>query len=150
MLKIIYQTTVQPVIDYCITIWGYAPSTQLNKFHGFKTEPLELSAISGLSIVNALGWMTVVQRRNYFKGVLIHRCIHGNAPDHNKNSILSVSDVHNVYTRSFCSGDLYVPRPNREIFKQSFLYNGHLVRNSLPGQVPFFLLYHSFILSASF
>ena len=136
MLKIIYQTTVQPVIDYCITLWAYAPSTQVNKVQRFQNRAARIVSgvrdwnVSGLSIVNALGWMTVVQRRNYFTGVLMHICIYGNAPDYIKNSILSVSDVHNVCTRSFCSGDLYVPRPNREIFKQSFLHNGPLVWNS--------------------
>ncbi len=69
---------------------------------------------------------------NYFTGILVHRCVYGNAPAYIKDLILSVSDVHNVYTRSFICGDLYVPRPNRKIFKQSFLYNGPLVWNSLP------------------
>ena len=36
MLKIIYQTTVQPVIDYCITLWAYAPSTQVNEVQRFQ------------------------------------------------------------------------------------------------------------------
>ncbi len=83
--------------------------------------------ISGLSIINALEWMTVIQRRNYFMGVLMHSCIYGNAPDYVKYSILSVSDVHDVFSRSLSSGDLYIPHPNREIFKQSFLYNSPLV-----------------------
>ncbi len=76
---------------------------------------------------------------------LMHRCSYGNAPDYIKDSILSVSDVHNVYTksRSFCSGDLYVPRPNREIFKQSF-YNGPLVLNSLPGALKVLSCQHVF------
>ena len=25
LLSVIYQTTIQPHIDYCITVWGYAP-----------------------------------------------------------------------------------------------------------------------------
>ncbi len=37
----------------------------------------------------------------------MHNSIYGNAPDYIKDWILSVSDVHNVYTRSFSSGDLY-------------------------------------------
>ncbi len=58
---------------------------------------------------------------------------YGNAPDYIKDAIFSVSNVHNAIYRSFCSGDLYVPRPNLEIFKKSFFYNGPLVWNSLPG-----------------
>ncbi len=98
--------------------------------------------ISGLSIVNALGWMTVTQLRNYFMGVLMHRCIYGNTPDYIKYSILSVSDVHDDFTRSLSSGDLYIPHPNREIFKQSFLYNSPLVWNSLPGALKVLSCHH--------
>ena len=49
-------------------------------------------------------------------GVLMYRCIYGNAPDYLKDSTLRVSDVHFFFTRSLSSGDLYVPRPNCEIF----------------------------------
>ena len=74
----------------------------------------------------------------------MHRYVYGNAPDYINDSILSVSDFHNVYTRSFNSGELYVPRPNRKIFKQSFLYNGPLVWNSLSGALKVLSCQHVF------
>ncbi len=53
--------TVQPVIDYCITLWTYAPSTQVNKVQRFQNRAarnvsgVQYWDISGLSIVNASG-----------------------------------------------------------------------------------------------
>ena len=31
MLDIVYKTIIQPHIDYCITVWGYAPDVHINK-----------------------------------------------------------------------------------------------------------------------
>ncbi len=36
MLKIVYQTCVQPTVDYCITVWGYAPATLIRKVQSFQ------------------------------------------------------------------------------------------------------------------
>ncbi len=44
-----------------------------------------------------------------------------------------ICTLHNVFARSLSIGDQYVPRPNRELFKQSCLDNTPLLSNSLPG-----------------
>ena len=31
MLMTVYNTMVQPILDYCITVWGYAPCTYIRK-----------------------------------------------------------------------------------------------------------------------
>ncbi len=31
MLEKVYNTIIQPNIDYCITVWGYAPNVHINK-----------------------------------------------------------------------------------------------------------------------
>ena len=56
----------------------------------------------------------------YFMGALMHECIYGNAPDYLKGSILIVSDVHNIFTRSLNSGDLYVKYLNNFFVQWSF------------------------------
>ncbi len=51
MLTIIYQTTVQPVIDYCITLCGYAPSTQVNKVQRFQNRAARIVSVSGTGML---------------------------------------------------------------------------------------------------
>ncbi len=82
MLKIVYQTCVQPTIDYFITVWRYAPATLIHKFQSFQNHTARIIAgirdwnIRGLSLVERLGWMNVMEQRDYFMGMLMHRCVY--------------------------------------------------------------------------
>ena len=42
----IYKTLIQPHIDYCITIWGYAPKCTSKEFNDYKIKYLDLLQIS--------------------------------------------------------------------------------------------------------
>ena len=79
--------------------------------------------MSGLLLVKRLGWLNVTQRRDYFMGVLMHRCIYGNAPNYLKDLLIQVSHVQQRFTRA--SNDLYVPRANIELYKESFYITDH-------------------------
>ncbi len=76
-----------------------------------------------------------MERRDYFMGMLIHRCIYGNAPNYLKDFLYLLSDIHSVPTRSNTNGDFYVSHPYLEIYKQSFLYNGPMTLNRLPPEL---------------
>ncbi len=72
----IYNSIVQPHIDYCITVWGYAADTHLDKIQiiqniaaGIITNNYVWS-ISGNSLLKRLGWFTVTERRDYFMALL--------------------------------------------------------------------------------
>ncbi len=66
--------------------------------------------MSGLLLVKRLGRLNVTQIRDYFMGVLMHRCIYGNAPNYIKDLLIQVSHVQQPFTRA--SNDFYVPRAN--------------------------------------
>ncbi len=69
--------------------------------------------MSGLLLVKRLGWLNVTQRRDYFMGVLMYRCIYGTAPNYLKDLLIQVSHVQQSFTRA--SNDLYVPRATIEL-----------------------------------
>ncbi len=73
--------------------------------------------------------LATTQRRDYFMGVLMHRCIYGNAPNY-LNLLRQVCHVQQRFTRS--RYDFYVTRANIELCKKSFLYNGPRLWNTLP------------------
>ncbi len=60
----------------------------------------------------------------------MHRCIYGNAPNYLKDLLMQVSHVQQRFTRA--SNDFHVPRANIELYKESFLYNGPRLWNTLP------------------
>ena len=87
--------------------------------------------MSGLLIVKRLRWLNVTQRRDYFMGVLMHRCIYDNAPNYLKDLSIQVSHVQQRFT--WASNDFYVPRANTELYKEFFfIYNGPRLWNTLP------------------
>ncbi len=61
-----------------------------------------------------------MERRDYFMGMLMYRCVYGNAPNYLKDMLYLVSDIHSVKTGSNKNGDFYVPHPYLEIYKLSF------------------------------
>ena len=85
--------------------------------------------MSVLLLVKRLGWLNVTQRRDYFMGVLMHRCIFGNVPNYLKDLLIQVSHVQQRLIRA--SNEFYVPCVNIELYKESFLYNGLRLWNTL-------------------
>ncbi len=47
ILIIVYQTCVQPIIDYCNTVLGYAPATLIHKVQSFQNRATRI--ITGIS-----------------------------------------------------------------------------------------------------
>ncbi len=79
--------------------------------------------MSSSALVKNLGcnWFSVKERRDYFIGVLMYRCLTNNAPAYLCDHFNVVSDIHFYGTRSNVNGNLYVPDVKRATFKQSLL-----------------------------
>ena len=68
-----------------------------------------------------LKWMTFPER------VVYHVC--GNAPDYLKNDFVLTSEIHSRLLRSSSNCQLYTPRPNTELFRNSFIFSGTSIGN---------------------
>ena len=51
------------------------------------------------------------------------------------DSFTLTSSVHNRNRRSVSNNDLYIPRPNTEMFRRSFAYRGAKLWNDLPCHI---------------
>ena len=77
-LCILYHTIIQPHIDYCLTVWGYAPDIYIDKVQRMQNRAARVVSgvydwsASGIYIVNQVGRQTVRDRRDYFMCVLMH------------------------------------------------------------------------------
>ena len=56
-------------------------------------------------------------------------------PDYLKNYVSYISDVSCRDTRSTKYNQLYLPKPNCELFRKTFMYSGAVIWNSLPLHV---------------
>ena len=97
----VYNTMVQPILDYCITVLGYAPCTYIRKIQRFQNRAARIISgnwnweMSGLLLVmyiKRLRWLNNTQRRGYFMGVLMHRCNIA-MPNYHKDLLIQVSHV---------------------------------------------------------
>ena len=88
--------------------------------------------IRGIALVKQLKWETVEERRDYSAAVLMYRCLNGKAPFYIANHFTRVS--HNHFTRR-SQHDAIVPKPNLDVFKRSFLYQGPVLWNNLSQDI---------------
>ena len=91
--------------------------------------------ISVSKLFKDLKWQDFETRRDYFINMLMYRCIHGYAPVRLCNEIEMFYDRHGFNTRNSDSLNVVLPKPNTELFKQSFRYSGPQKWNSLPNEL---------------
>ena len=74
-------------------------------------------------------------RRDYSTSVLIFKAIHGLAPSYICNNILFYFEVSGRKLRSFDDMTLYTPKPNKDVFKSSLIYQGAIIWNGLSNDI---------------
>ena len=135
-------TVIQPCIYYALTVWGYASQVNIDKIQRLQNRAARMVTgnydfinFRGIDLVKDLGWMNIIQRRNYFICILMFKAIHGLAPDYIANDITMLREVSTRPTRSFDSIDVYVPHARLECYKKSFGYIGPKTWNKLPNNI---------------
>jgi len=138
ILNVLYKTTILPCIDYACSVWGncsvknreliYRLQKRAARIVLKKFNPME---VESTEFIRNLKWQSFEKRRDYFLNVLMYKCIHGNAPERLCNEIEMYFDRHGFNTRNADSLNVVVPKPQIELFKQSFKYSGANTWNDL-------------------
>ena len=79
-----------------------------------------------------LEWLTIYNRINYFRAVMMYKCMNGLAPEYLTEFFKKGSSVNNYTLRSTSLDNLHVQRPNTNFGKRTFQYSGIILWNSLP------------------
>ena len=140
-LKTVYQSIVQPHIDYAITVWGYAANVHVQKIQRLQNRAARILTsnydcfTSVSSLLEQLGLQSILERRDYFNALIVYKGLNGLAPNYITTKFTRIIDCHGISTRSALDGNLTVPKPNVECFKQSLCFTGAHTWNSLPIDV---------------
>ena len=140
-LKTIYVTLIQPDIDYCVSIWANSANIHMMKIQRLQNRAARIICnnfdrnISSSTLLKSLNIMNIKQRQQYFILILMFKCMNGLAPTTLNDNLNFVNDSHSYVTRASVQNDLTLPKPNCEIFCQSFMYLGPLMWNSLPCHI---------------
>ena len=141
ILNTVYLTTIQPIFDYCLSVWGNSSKQNINAIQ--KLQNRSARAVTGnfdysssvTNIRNDLGWMNIKTRFDYFTLILMYKSLNSLAPDYLTNRFKYKSNVQPYPTRSAADNLLDIPRPHTELFKRSFTLNGAKTWNALPWSI---------------
>jgi len=116
----IYNSFIQPSIDYVITIWSNTTDRNLARIQRLQnyaarviTNDFDYVNHRGIDLVRKLGWMDVKQRFLYFLNILMFKCIHGMAPYYLTNEIIMQIEISNIVTRTI-EMNVYVSVPTKK------------------------------------
>ena len=141
LLNTIYKSTIQPCLDYGISVWGNCPNKlklpllRLQKRAArHVTSNYDYINTSGLDLMKNLSWQKIDDRRDYFLSTLMYQCINGLAPSRLCNEIEMYFDRHGINIRNANSLNVIPPKPNTQLYCQSFKYAGAQSKCSVSGK----------------
>ena len=123
----LYFAFVQPLIDYCLLIWGHTSKSNISRIQSFQNRIARVISnifsfnISGISIVKDLGWFNVTERRDFLTCMLIYKCLLGDAPNYLSDQLTYVDELSVRETRQTNCNLLHVPFYKTCFYERSFL-----------------------------
>ena len=142
MLKLLYEKTIQPVMDYACSLWCHTKKSNINKLQRVQnyvariiTGNFDYLNTNSIDLICSLRWANVQERCDYFAAVLMYEAIHGLTPMYMTNNIVMAGETHERDTRLSDSNDVNIPPHNSDVLKRSFTYNGSVIWNNLPDEI---------------
>lgn len=136
--KIIVQSLVLSILNYCNIVWGSSNNTLLAKVQ--KLQNFAAKIVDGRAkkydhvthILKDLKWLTIKDKIFHDTGVAIFKYLNNLHPDHLLN-LPTVNNITNSSTRQ--QNNLFVPKVNTDNGERSLYVMGPKVWNSLPSDV---------------
>lgn len=132
----IYLSTIQPCIDYAISVWGQTSEMNMKRVQRVQNYAARLVLCNydyvnfrGVELVKNLNWMNVHQRCTYFTCILMFKCINGLAPSYLCDDFVFNVDVNSYTTRSHPM-NVIIPLCHNKSFKTK----GSMCWNRLPAE----------------
>ena len=140
-MAMLYNAIILPHIDYCCPINASAADKLINKIQVLQNRAARLTLGCKVrdkhvsEIYSDLNWMMVDQRANYFKCILMYRCINKLAPEYLVQNIHDRMKSHGYGTRLHDTINIRVGRSKTNWGKRTFQNSGAYLWNHLPAKV---------------
>ena len=135
-----YNAFILSRIDYCLSIWGGASKVLMNKLYRIQKRAARIILnakidTSSRKLFNILDWMTIFQRVNFNRCIIMFKILNGYMPVNlRKYFIAKCLNSHNLRS-CLSSQHIFIPLVKTDLVKNSFLYNGPFLWNHLPDEV---------------
>ena len=131
--KMLYNTLILPNLDYCSTVWDNASKQAVVRLQRLQNRALRIILRKGPrthieDMLNSIKWMSVKQRLDYNKCVLMWRIVNNTAPPYLRENFTYASESHDYETQASSTKKLSIKRGH----KTSLTVTGARLWNSLP------------------
>ena len=134
--KMLYNSLILPNMDYCSTVWGGISKSGVLRLQRVQNRALRIILREGPrahidEMLNKVKWMSVKQRLDYNKLVLMWRIVNNNAPPYLTEKFIFAKDAHSHNTTASTENKLYVAGGHRN----SLLVTGSALWNDLSAEL---------------
>ena len=125
-----------PSINYCLTIWGNASKTSIERIHKLQKRAARIILDAApyepsKPLFEKLGWLNVFELVTLHKCILLYKTFYGMSPEYLQD--LFVFHSHDSYSlRSEFNYNLRLPKHRTILFTNSIQYSGVNLWNNLP------------------
>ena len=137
--KLYYNAYILPVMDYCLTVWGSTSKYQLDRILRLQKRAARIILdmppdTPSMTLFEKLGWLTVHERIEFNKAVLLYKSTHDLTPSY-ISDLFEFHSSQNYNVRSASNNNMLIKRHNSKIFEKSLQYEGPRLWNSLPQPI---------------
>jgi hypothetical protein len=136
----IYNAIVRPHFDYCCEVWDVFGETQSKRLQKLQNRAARIimsmsNDIDHTIALQALGWDGLQSIREKAKAKLMYKILNKMGPESLTNLFTYKSGMTNYKLWDISSG-LCLPQPQTNNMKNSFMYNGAHLWDSIPNEIP--------------
>ena len=139
-LKLLYNSLVLPHFDYCSAVWSNRYQSQTTQLRKVQKRAARLILNQSYETPSAelftnLKWMTLDERFEFNRVVMIYKCLHNCAPSYLQSDLINPSDFHDHFTRHTISGKLSLPKFKTDCYKYSPIVSSISAWNRLNSEI---------------
>lgn len=135
-----YKSYIQPHIDYCNAIWGGTSQRNLDRIYRLQKRAckiiLDYQYVNIADSMEELKILNIYERIYLKKAKFMFKISKSLTPEY-INEMFHLRPLNNTLQslRSSAAINYVLPRPHKELFKQSLIYSGPLIWNNLPDNL---------------
>ena len=130
----VYNAIVRPYFDYCCEVWDVFGETQKLQNRAARIIMNMSKDIDHYVALQALGWKPLKTERKKSKSKIMYKLLNKMGPKSLTNLFTYKSEVTNYKLRNI-SSNLCLPQPRTNNMKNSFMYDGAYLWNSIPKEI---------------
>ena len=138
-LILIYNAIVRPYFDYCCEVWDVFSEAQSKRLQKLQNRAARIilnvnNDVEHTIALRTLGWEPLQTERKKAKAKIMYKLLNKMGPKSLTNLFSYKSEKTNYHLRDISSG-LCLPKPRTNNMKNSFMYDGAQLWNSIPKEI---------------